>query len=388
MTEAIHGIQAIRAHGPIVPRWLQSVDQLVLVAVLLLFAIGLLLGMAASPVIADKVDAAAFSFVLKHGFYGAVALAIMVAISALPMKHVRRIGFLLFVASFVGLLLLPIFGTNFGKGAVRWFALGFGSVQPSEFLKPGFIILTAWLIVGSKNKDGPPGIAISGGLALAIILLLALQPDFGQASLVAFCWLVVFFVSGAPVLLLAGMVALLLAFGFVAYTQSQHLAGRIDSYISGIVEANSQLDFSISAIQQGGWFGVGVGRGTVKYHLPDGHTDFIVSVGAEEYGLLLVLAIVALFSFIAIRSLLLLARKEDPFVRLAGTGLAMLFGIQAFINMGVSIGLLPSKGLTLPLISYGGSSVVSAGILLGMMLAMTRSDPPDSPDEHLDHRGI
>ncbi len=388
MTDAIHGIQAIRSPGPLLPRWLRTVDQLVLVAVALLFSIGLLLGMAASPAIAEKVNAGSFTFVLKQAVFGGAAIAVMLALSALPVAYVRRIGFAVFLVSFAGLILLPFFGTDFGKGATRWYSLGFGSVQPSEFLKPGFIIVASWLIAGSAQKDGPPGISLSAVMALAVILLLAFQPDFGQASLVAFSWLVVFFVSGGSVLLLACMGGLLLVGGFVAYTQSQHLAGRIDTFLSGVVESNSQLDYSLNAIREGGWFGVGLGRGTMKQHLPDAHTDFIVAVGAEEYGLLLVLLIVLLFAFISIRSMLLLASKTDTFTRIAGTGLAMLFGVQAFINIGVSISMLPAKGLTLPFISYGGSSVISVGILLGMLLAFTRSDPEENHPNASRHRTI
>ena len=384
MTDAIHGIQAMRTPGPILPRWLQTVDQWVLVAVLMLFTIGLLLGMAASPVIAQRVDAAAFAFVFKQAAFGAAALAVMVGISVLPIKHVRRIGFAVFLVSFVGLVLLPFFGTDFGKGATRWFSLGFGSVQPSEFLKPAFILVVAWLLAGSMQKDGPPGVVLSGGLTLLLAALLALQPDFGQASIVVFSWLVMFFASGASVLLLVGIVIFVMLAGFVAYTQSEHLAGRIDAYVSGMIEVNSQLDFSLNAIKAGGWFGKGLGNGQIKYKLPDAHTDFIVAVGAEEYGLLLVLLIVAIFAFISIRSLLLVSRSRDPFRRLAGAGLAMLFGIQAFINIGVSVSLLPAKGLTLPFISYGGSSVISVGILLGMLLAMTRSDSEERSSQEQD----
>ena len=344
--------------------------------------------MAASPAIAEKVNAGSFTFVLKQAVFGGAAIAVMLALSALPVAYVRRIGFAVFLVSFAGLILLPFFGTDFGKGATRWYSLGFGSVQPSEFLKPGFIIVASWLIAGSAQKDGPPGISLSAVMALAVILLLAFQPDFGQASLVAFSWLVVFFVSGGSVLLLACMGGLLLVGGFVAYTQSQHLAGRIDTFLSGVVESNSQLDYSLNAIREGGWFGVGLGRGTMKQHLPDAHTDFIVAVGAEEYGLLLVLLIVLLFAFISIRSMLLLASKTDTFTRIAGTGLAMLFGVQAFINIGVSISMLPAKGLTLPFISYGGSSVISVGILLGMLLAFTRSDPEENHPNASRHRTI
>ena len=279
--------------------------------------------------------------------------------------------------------MLPVFGTDFGKGAVRWFSFGFASVQPSEFLKPGFIIVSAWLVAASGDLNGPPGKALSFALAVTIVLLLALQPDFGQAMLVLFGWGVIYFVAGAPMLLIGTILGLTGAGGFVAYNSSEHFARRINGFLTSEVDPRSQIGYATNAIQEGGFFGVGVGEGQVKWTLPDAHTDFIIAVAAEEYGLVLVLVILALYATITVRSLYRLTRERDPFTRLAGTGLACIFGVQAMINMGVAVRLLPAKGMTLPFVSYGGSSVIAAGITVGMLLAMTRSRPQSQMSEIL-----
>jgi cell division protein FtsW len=280
-----------------------------------------------------------------------------------------------FLAAFAALALLPFFGTDFGKGAVRWFSFGFASFQPSEFLKPFFVVLAAWLMAASQEPNGPPGKAMSFGLTAVIVLLLAFQPDFGQAALVLFGWGVIYFVAGAPMLLIGIVVAIVVAGGMLAYGSSEHFARRIDGFLTTDIDPRTQIGYATNAIQEGGFFGVGVGEGQVKWSLPDAHTDFIIAVAAEEYGLVLVLLIIALYATITARSLIRLMRERDTFIRLAGTGLACIFGVQAMINMGVAVRLLPAKGMTLPFVSYGGSSVIAAGITVGMLLAMTRTRP-------------
>jgi len=193
--------------------------------------------------------------------------------------------------------------------------------------------------------------------------------------LVLFGWGVIYFVSGAPMLLIVTAMGLTGLGGFAAYHSSEHFARRIDGFLNSDVDPRSQMGYATSAIQEGGFFGVGVGEGQVKWTLPDAHTDFIIAVAAEEYGLVLVLVIIALYATVVVRSLVRLTRERDPFTRLAGTGLACIFGVQAMINMGVAVRLLPAKGMTLPFVSYGGSSVIAAGITVGMLLAMTRTRP-------------
>jgi cell division protein FtsW len=297
------------------------------------------------------------------------------AVSMMSPAMVRRLGVVGFVLSFMALALLPVFGTDFGKGAVRWFSLGFASVQPSEFLKPGFIIFSAWMMAAAQQLNGPPGRLISFFIALAVVGFLAMQPDFGQAMLVLFGWGVVYFVAGAPMLLIISIIGLTSVAGFVAYGASEHFARRINGFLASDVDPRSQIGYATNAIQEGGFFGVGVGEGQVKWTLPDAHTDFIIAVAAEEYGLILVLVIIALYAAITVRSLYRLTRERDLFIRLAGTGLACIFGVQAMINIGVAVRLLPAKGMTLPFVSYGGSSVIAAGITVGMLLALTRARP-------------
>lgn len=375
MTEMVFGAVPVRDGEPILPKWWHTIDRWSLGCILILFAVGLLLGLAASPPLAAKNGFQAFHYVQRQALFGTLAMVAMLLTSMMSPVLVRRLAVLGFLVSFVALALLPFFGTDFGKGAVRWYSLGFASLQPSEFLKPGFVVAAAWMMAAATEINGPPGRLWSFVLCIAIVLMLALQPDFGQACLVLFGWGVMYFVAGAPMLLLVGMAGAVVIAGTVAYSYSEHFARRIDGFLSIEVDPTTQLGYATNAIREGGLFGVGVGEGEVKWSLPDAHTDFIIAVAAEEYGLVLVLCIIALYASIVVRSLMRLVRERDPFIRLAGTGLACMFGVQAMINMGVAVRLLPAKGMTLPFVSYGGSSVIASGIALGMLLALTRTRP-------------
>ena len=343
--------------------------------ILILFGIGMLLGFAASPPLASKNGLAPFHYVERQALFGGIALLVMFAVSMMSPLLVRRLAVMGFILAFISLMGLPFFGTDFGKGAIRWYSLGFASVQPSEFLKPGFVVVAAWMLAAGQEINGPPGRLWSLMLAAAIVLLLAFQPDFGQAALVLFGWGVMYFVAGAPMVLLVAIAGLVVLGGTFAYENSEHFARRIDGFLTPEIDPRTQLGYATNAIQEGGFFGVGVGGGEVKWSLPDAHTDFIIAVAAEEYGLVLVLCIIALYASIVVRSLLRLMRERDPFIRLAGTGLACMFGVQAMINMGVAVRLLPAKGMTLPFVSYGGSSLIAMGIAVGMLLAFTRTRP-------------
>jgi len=375
MTEMVYGAVPAQGGEPILPKWWRTIDKWTISCVLILFAIGLLLGFAASPPLAERNGHDPFHYVQRQAFFGGLALIAMIITSMMSPKLVRRLAVLGFIAAFVGLALLPFFGTDFGKGAVRWYSLGFASIQPSEFLKPGFVVVAAWMMAGSHQIHGPPGTAWSFALCISIVLMLALQPDFGQACLVLFGWGVMYFVAGAPMLLLLAMAGMVVVAGSFAYANSQHFARRIDGFLNPEIDPTTQLGYATNAIREGGLLGVGVGEGEVKWSLPDAHTDFIIAVAAEEYGLILVLMIIGLYASIVVRSLLRLMRERDTFVRLAGTGLACMFAVQAMINMGVAVRLLPAKGMTLPFVSYGGSSLIAGGIAVGMLLAFTRTRP-------------
>ncbi|MCB2127877.1 MAG: cell division protein FtsW [Rhodobacteraceae bacterium] len=383
MTEMVYGTVPVRAGEPVLPRWWRTIDRWSLGFVLVLFGIGLLLGLAASVPLAERNGLDPFYYVKRQAAFGGVGVIAMIVMSMLSPDHVRRIGVIGFLCAFLALVLLPVFGTDFGKGAIRWYSLGFGSFQPSEFLKPGFVIITGWLMAAAREINGPPGRLYSFILAMVIVLFLAFQPDFGQACLILFAWGVMYFVAGAPIVLLSVVGGLVVVGGMVAYDASEHFARRIDGFLSADIDPRTQIGFATNAIQEGGFFGVGVGEGTVKWSLPDAHTDFIIAVAAEEFGLVLVLAIILLYAAITARSLFRLIRERDPFIRLAGTGLACAFGVQALINMGVAVRLLPAKGMTLPFVSYGGSSVIASGIALGMLLALTRSRPQGRIEDFL-----
>jgi len=387
MTEMVHGAAPVSVGEPLLPKWWRTIDRWTLLCVCALFAIGLLLGFAASPPLADRNGLPPFFYVQKQAIFGAMAFVVLLGCSMLSPRQVRRLGVLAFVAVFVALCLLPVFGTNFGKGAVRWYSLGFGSFQPSEFLKPAFVILAAWLMAASQDLDGPPGRLMSFCVALGLVAILVLQPDYGQASLILFGWGVMYFIAGAPWLLLIGIAGAVVAGGVFAYNTSDHVARRIDGYLATEIDPNTQIGYAANAIREGGLFGVGVGEGEVKSYLPDAHTDFIIAVAAEEYGLVLVLLVVALYAVVVLRALMRLLRERDPFVRYAGTGLACMLGMQALINIGVAARLFPTKGMTLPFVSYGGSSVIAAGITVGMLLALTRRRPQGRIEDLLRRRG-
>ncbi len=387
MTEMVYGAVQDQRGEPILPKWWRTIDRWTMSCVLILFAIGLLLGLASSPPLAQRNGFDPFHYVERQALFGVLALIAMMLTSMMSPTLVRRLAVLGFLASFVALAFLPVFGTDFGKGAVRWYSLGFASLQPSEFLKPGFIVVAAWLLAAAQEINGPPGRLWSFALCMSIVGMLVVQPDFGQACLILFGWGVMYFVAGAPMFLLLGMAGAVVLGGMVAYSSSDHFARRIDGFLNQEVDPTTQLGYATNAIREGGLFGVGVGEGQVKWSLPDAHTDFIIAVAAEEYGLILVLIIIALYSIIVVRSLLRLMRERDMFTRLAGTGLACMFGVQAMINMCVAVRLLPAKGMTLPFVSYGGSSLIAGGIALGMLLAFTRSRPQGELGDILRGRG-
>jgi cell division protein FtsW len=379
----VFGAAPARAGEPIVPEWWRTVDRWSLAAILGLMMAGMLLALAASPPLAVRNGLDPFHYVWRQAAFGVLALGLMLAVSMLSPVRLRRWAVVAFAVSVLALALLPVFGTDFGKGAVRWYSLRVVSVQPSEFLKPSFAVFAAWLMAASYDIKGPPGKALSFVVAVVLTAMLALQPDFGQAGLVIATWARMYFAAGAPIPLLGGVGAGVVGVGWFAYHNSEHVARRIDGFLTSDIDPRTQIGYATNAIQEGGFLGVGIGNGTVKWTLPDAHTDFIIAVAAEEFGLILCAIIMALYMTVVVRSLLRLVRERDPFIRLSGTGLAVLLGMQALINIGVAVRLLPAKGMTLPLISYGGSSLIAAALGLGVLLAMTRKRPQHEIDDIL-----
>ena len=372
MTEIAHGALVALPGEAILSRWWRTVDKLVLGCLVTLFAVGILLGLAASVPLAERNGLPQFHYVERQLVFGAMAFGVMAVVSMMSVDVVRRLAVLGFLASLAAVMLLPVLGTDFGKGAVRWYSLGFASVQPSEFLKPCFVVVTAWLMAASQQPNGPPGKTISACVTLLILGFLAAQPDFGQAMLHVIAWSAIYFVAGAPIVLITAVIGLVGLAGVVAYGSSEHFARRIDGFLDPEIDPRTQMGYATNAIREGGFFGTGVNEGQVKWTLPDAHTDFIIAVAAEEYGLVMVLLVVALFATVTVRCLMRLTRERDMFARLAGTGLTVLIASQAFVNLGVAVRLLPAKGMTLPFVSYGGSSLVAMGGLAGMLLCFTR----------------
>ena len=356
-------------------RWWLTVDKTSIFLILILMFLGLLMCMASSTELAVENGKGSFFYVGKQAIFCVVGFVILIGLSMSSIKFIRRISIILFFFSLSLLIVIPIFGTDFGKGAYRWLSLGFISFQPSELIKPFYVIFASWLFVSSIEKAGLPGISISAVVSLILIGLLVLQPDFGQASLIIATWSIIYFASGAPVLLLIIVAASVAAFGFYIFRSYSYVADRITNFMSSEIDPLSQLGRARSAIQEGGYLGVGLGEGKVKVHLPDAHTDFIIAVAAEEYGLILCFLIIGLIGFLVIRAIFLLSKEESFFIRLSGTGIAGLIGMQALINLAVTVRLIPAKGMTLPFISYGGSSLISVSILCGILLCLTKRRP-------------
>tara|TARA_B100001996_G_scaffold160545_1_gene122440 strand:+ start:308 stop:1450 length:1143 start_codon:yes stop_codon:yes gene_type:complete len=356
-------------------RWWLTVDKTSIFLILILMFLGLLMCMASSTELAVENGKGSFFYVGKQAIFCVVGFVILIGLSMSSIKFIRRISIILFFFSLSLLIVIPIFGTDFGKGAYRWLSLGFISFQPSELIKPFYVIFASWLFVSSIEKAGLPGISISAVVSLILIGLLVLQPDFGQASLIIATWSIIYFASGAPVLLLIIVAALAAAFGFYIFKSYNYVADRITNFMNSEIDPLSQLGRARSAIQEGGYLGVGLGEGKVKVHLPDAHTDFIIAVAAEEYGLILCFLIIGLIGFLVIRAIFLLSKEESFFIRLSGTGIAGLIGMQALINLAVTVRLIPAKGMTLPFISYGGSSLISVSILCGILLCLTKRRP-------------
>ena len=375
MTEMMNSDEPLQGGEPVLHKWWRTVDRWSLSCAFMLLGIGLVLALAASVPLAERNGLDRFHYVQRHMVFVSLAAMLMLIVSMMPVRMVRRLGFVGFALTVIALLLLPAFGTSFGKGAVRWYSLGFASLQPSEFLKPMFCIATGWMMAAAHEEGGPPGRIMSFIAMLFVAVLLLIQPDYGQLALIFVTWCTMWYISGAPMAVLLVLAGAFVASGTFAYRLSEHFARRIDAFWETSPDPTSQLGYAMDAIKGSGFFGAGVGEGRLKWFLPDAHTDFIIAVAAEEYGLVLILAIIALFGTIILRSLIRLMRERDPFTRLAGGGIATLIGAQALINMGVAARLLPPKGMTLPFISYGGSSTIAVGIAMGLLLALSRTRP-------------
>jgi cell division protein FtsW len=299
---------------------------------------------------------------------------VMLAVSFLSPRQIRRLAVIVFAVSLVMVALTPVLGDEI-KGARRWLIVFGVNIQASEFLKPAFVILVAWLFGESAKRADMPANTMALVLLLMVVTLLVLQPDFGQTMLVALVWGALFFMAGMRVVWVFGIAGMAGAGLVAAYYTVPHVARRIQHFLNPSSGDSFNIDIATESFMRGGWFGRGPGEGTVKRILPESHTDFVFAVAAEEFGVVLCLVLVALYAFIVIRALVRAMHNDEPFTRFAAAGLAILFGSQAAINIAVNIHLIPAKGMTLPFISYGGSSMISLAYTMGMLLALTRGQP-------------
>jgi cell division protein FtsW len=359
-----------------VAQWFWTVDRGLLGAALALMALGVALSFASSPaaILADESITDPFHYSWRMMVFSGVGLSIMLTTSLMSPRGVRRIAVLALFGAIVVMMALPFIGDTV-KGAARWVNFGPFSLQPSEFAKPGLIVFAAWMFAEAQKGQGVPGVTIAFGFYALTVSLLLIQPDIGQTLLITTTFMAVFFMAGVPfkwmaVLAsagMAGLVSLYFVFG--------HMRDRLSRFFSPETTDTHQIDSASEAIRAGGLLGRGIGEGVMKRRVPDLHTDFIYSVGAEEFGLILSLIMISLYAFIVIRGMRRAMKLTDPFEQTAAAGLFMLIGLQACINVAVNLNLIPTKGMTLPFISYGGSSMLAMGLTMGFALALTRRRP-------------
>ena len=363
-----------RTDDSIFGRWWWSIDRWMITAIISIIACGAILALAASPAVAKHYNFDTFFFAQRHFMIIPISLIVMFGVSLLDRRGIRQLAVICFGLS-ICLLGITLLNGAEVKGATRWIKLGGISIQPSEFVKPSFIIVSAWMFAAWRLKENFPGYLVSVGLYLVIVALLLMQPDVGMTILISVVWGVQFFLAGLPMLLVLVIGLIFIAGGFTAYFNFTHVQSRIDRFFDPAGSEAFQVARSLEAFRNGGIFGRGPGEGHVKENLPDAHADFIFAVAGEEFGLVMTLFIVSLFLFILLRGFIKAFKENDLFVQLAVVGLLVQFALQAIINMASTLNLMPTKGMTLPLISYGGSSMVASAIGLGMVLALTRERP-------------
>jgi cell division protein FtsW len=358
--------------GPVAD-WFWTIDRFFLATFILLMGIGFMLSFAASPAVAERLNLDSFHFVKRHAAFLLPSLAVMIGISFLSPRQVRRTAMILLLVSLALMVLALFFGAEV-KGSRRWISLAGLSIQPSEFMKPAFVVVCAWLFSEHARQPEIPGNLFAILLYGIVVALLVAQPDLGQTILTTAVWGGMFFMAGMPWLWIVVLGGSAVGGLVVAYTILPHVAGRIDRFLTG--EGDTfQVDTAREAIIRGDWLGQGPGEGIVKRIIPDSHTDFIFSVAAEEFGIIFCMVIVLIFAFVVMRGLSHAFRERNDFTRFAVAGLVLQIGIQSMINIGVNLELLPAKGMTLPLISYGGSSMVAICVTAGFILALTRHRP-------------
>ncbi len=354
--------------------WWWTVDRPLLGAIIALMLSGIVLSLAASPAVAVRIGLDPFHFFNHHVMFLLPSFIVLIGVSFLSPKQIRRSALIVFAISIALIVATLLIGPEV-KGSRRWITLLGLNIQASESAKPAFVVVAAWLFSESTRKPEMPATSMAVVLLLMFVALLVMEPDFGQTMLTLMVWGALFFIAGMRMVWVFGLAGAASAGLFLAYLLVPHVAGRIQRFMNPASGDTFQVDTAMEAFSNGGWFGLGPGEGIAKRSLPDSHTDFVFAVAAEEFGIVLCLALLALFAFVVIRALSRAYANEDMFARFAASGLAIMFGVQAAINMAVNLQLIPAKGMTLPFISYGGSSIVSLAYGVGMMLSLTRLRP-------------
>lgn len=363
-----------RSDNSLLSRWWWTVDRWNLSALMAMIGIGALLALAASPPVAERIGLDTFHFARRQFVFLPFALVVILGMSMLGPRGVRRVA--IATLAVFGLLTAAtlVIGPEI-KGATRWLNVGGFSLQPSEFLKPAFAVVAAWMFATRRLDERFPGYAVATGLFVVIVSLLLMQPDVGMSAVVFGTWAVQFFLAGLPLFLVGAIVLLFVGGIGAAYLTFDHVRSRFDRFLDPAAGEGYQVSKAMEAFRNGGLFGTGPGEGTVKAYLPDAHADFVFAVAAEEFGMIACLAVIALFGFVVLRGFARVFRDQDLFVMLAVTGLLSQFGLQAIINMSSTLHLIPPKGMTLPFMSYGGSSTLALALSMGMVLALTRTHP-------------
>ena len=352
-------------------QWWWTIDRPMVFGVLALVAVGYLMAFAASPAVAQHIDKSIYFFAKKQFVFLTLALGVFLFVSMLPARLIRPFAIMLFVGAIGGVIATLFFGVTV-KGASRWLLIAGVSVQPSEILKPAFVVVTAILFARQKARFGGYDMWLSLALLLGTCVLLALQPDFGQTILLCLVWMCLYYLSGGSLNLIAGLAGVLIAAGTYVYSSYGYFRSRIERFLDPSTGDTYQVDKAMDAIRSGGVTGVGPGDGRVKSILPDAHADYVFAVAAEEGGLIMGSLIIGLFGFLVWRALWALRDETEHWIQLAAAGLICLFGLQAIINLAVNLNLMPSKGMTLPFISYGGSSLLASAITMGMLVGLMR----------------
>lgn len=351
--------------------WWWTIDRKTLFAICGIMLFSALMVPAASPAVAEHIGLDSFYFVRRQLVFLCIAACTMFSISLLSPATIKKLALIGLAGGIIALIAVLFVGYE-TKGAKRWLHIAGISIQPSEFIKPFFIVATAWLLTQRYARPEFPTYRVSIGLYALLVILLLLQPDFGMTATISAVWAAQLFLGGLPLFWIPVILVFSITGIIGAYIFLPHVASRIDGFLHPANNGNYQVQKSLQAFSNGGFFGKGPGEGVVKQSLPDSHTDFIFAVIGEELGILVCILLIGFFAFIVIRGIAQLREEHDLFITLSATGLLMLFGIQTIINMGVTLNLLPTKGMTLPFISYGGSSLLAMSITMGMLLALTR----------------